>query len=408
MTQLFEIGNSLFREKKFADAFFVYYYLQNENPNFHWYKNNIDFVAAKFDKNAFSRIRNAKNKKLHLINALIKNAYFDEAQKFMESNSEISPLPDALLFKANMEETKLSENWFVFTNKYLSLYNVKEIQANSILDQKNVLRNLESKSNLDPLLPQEPLVTVMMSCYNSQETIDYALNSICNQTYKNLEIFVVDDFSTDSSVQIIKKIMANDSRIKLFKNQENRGTYWSRNRAFESASGKYFTILDSDDYALPDRIEIQVNHLERNASAVGVLSNWLRINETGEFVFKFFSEGHLHEAVATLMIRTVDARSKIGYWDSVKFAADTEYIFRLRKFFGKESIIKIDSPTVFSLFHANSLTQHKTHGISEEFGLSPVRKEYRKAWQSWHAKTNKLYISHPLIERPFSAPTDML
>ena len=111
-------------------------------------------------------------------------------------------------------------------------------------------------------MPKEPLVTVFMPVYNSEKYLKEALDSIINQTYKNLEILLVDDGSTDHSVNIIKSY--SDRRIRLIENGENKGIPYTRNVGLMEATGKYIAIMDSDDISHPLRIEKQVEYMENN------------------------------------------------------------------------------------------------------------------------------------------------
>ena len=81
------------------------------------------------------------------------------------------------------------------------------------------------------------LVSVLLSTYNSEETIEESLFSILNQTYKNLEILIVDDGSTDNTEEICKKFQLNDERILLFSNKKNIGLTKSLNSLAQKASG---------------------------------------------------------------------------------------------------------------------------------------------------------------------------
>lgn len=105
-------------------------------------------------------------------------------------------------------------------------------------------------------------VSVIIPMYNSEKYIKDCINSVINQTYKNLEIIVVDDASKDLSVDIINSIK--DERIKLIKLQKNNGVSIARNKGIEIAKGKYICFLDSDDIWELDKIEKQVVFIEKN------------------------------------------------------------------------------------------------------------------------------------------------
>ena len=94
-------------------------------------------------------------------------------------------------------------------------------------------------------LSVEPLVSIIMSVYNSEDYLKEAIDSILGQTYANLEFIIIDDASTDTSLDIIKSY--NDKRILLIKNEVNIGLAASLNKGIEIARGKYIARMDSDD-----------------------------------------------------------------------------------------------------------------------------------------------------------------
>ncbi|MGG4036979.1 glycosyltransferase family 2 protein [Heyndrickxia ginsengihumi] len=106
------------------------------------------------------------------------------------------------------------------------------------------------------------LVTVFMTVFNGENYIKSSLESILNQTYKNIEILIFDDGSKDNTNNIIKSYK--DSRIKLITNPRNMGIPYNRIKGLELAKGKYLAIMDADDISLPYRIQEQVNYMENN------------------------------------------------------------------------------------------------------------------------------------------------
>jgi len=106
-----------------------------------------------------------------------------------------------------------------------------------------------------------PLVTVFMSVYNSEKYIKDSLESILNQTYENIEVLLVDDGSTDRTVDMIRTYK--DGRIRLLQNWRNMGIPYTRNVGLREAKGEYMAIMDSDDIAEPHRIERQIRFLEK-------------------------------------------------------------------------------------------------------------------------------------------------
>lgn len=97
--------------------------------------------------------------------------------------------------------------------------------------------------------------TLIIPVYNVEKYLDRCLNSIINQSYKDLEIILINDGSTDNSLDICYKYATNDPRIKVF-NQENQGVACARNIGLENATGDYLMFIDSDDYIERDAVEI--------------------------------------------------------------------------------------------------------------------------------------------------------
>lgn len=121
-----------------------------------------------------------------------------------------------------------------------------------------------------------------MSVYNSEQYLSEAIESILNQSFKDFELIIIDDHSTDSSYKIIKAYSEEDQRIKLLKNRENIGLTKSLNKCLKSAKGKYIARMDADDISLPERFRIQYNYLESNKDVFLVGGGCIRIDNTGK------------------------------------------------------------------------------------------------------------------------------
>lgn len=100
-------------------------------------------------------------------------------------------------------------------------------------------------------------VSVIIPAYNTEQYIAKAILSALNQTLRNIEVIVVNDCSTDNTVEVVQSF--DDPRLKLLSNQENLGAGGARNRAIEVAQGKWIAVLDSDDWYAPQRLEVLVN-----------------------------------------------------------------------------------------------------------------------------------------------------
>ena len=104
-------------------------------------------------------------------------------------------------------------------------------------------------------------ISVLMSVYNSEETIEESINSVLNQTFSDFEFLIIDDCSTDSSLEIIKKFEKIDSRITAFCNEKNLGLTKSLNKLIQNSNFDFIARQDSDDRSFPNRLETQMNNL---------------------------------------------------------------------------------------------------------------------------------------------------
>lgn len=109
---------------------------------------------------------------------------------------------------------------------------------------------------------KEPMVTVLMSVYNGEKFLKEAMESILNQTFTDFEFLIINDGSTDKSVEIIESY--DDSRIRLINNEKNLKLIASLNKGISLARGKYIARMDCDDVSMPERLEKEVEFLENN------------------------------------------------------------------------------------------------------------------------------------------------
>jgi glycosyltransferase involved in cell wall biosynthesis len=116
-----------------------------------------------------------------------------------------------------------------------------------------------------------PEVSVIMPVRNAAAFVEEAARSILSQTFRDLELIVIDDCSSDESAEIVDAIR--DNRVRLFRNDRHTGLAGTLNKAFEYVTGRYVARMDADDISLPRRIETQVEFLNSHAD-IGVCGSW--------------------------------------------------------------------------------------------------------------------------------------
>ena len=181
-------------------------------------------------------------------------------------------------------------------------------------------------------MTSRPLVSVVLSVYNGEKYLAEAIESILNQTYKNLEFIIIDDGSTDRSLEIIKKY--NDERMVLI-SRENRGLIESLNEGIALAKGKYIARMDADDVSLSTRIEEQVYAMEEDSTlgicgtaiigfGVGIKERTWVLSAQNERLKTelLFSSCFAHPSV--MMRRNLINKHKLFYDKNFKHAEDFE------------------------------------------------------------------------------------
>lgn len=139
-------------------------------------------------------------------------------------------------------------------------------------------------------MQENPLVTVICSCYNHENFVIESLNSVINQDYKNIELIIIDDFSSDNSKKTIKNWLLNYPEIKFIANENNLGITKSFNNALKSAKGKYIIDLAADDILIPNCVDLQLKKFENSSfKNLGIVyGNAELIAENGDFISLYF------------------------------------------------------------------------------------------------------------------------
>lgn len=131
-----------------------------------------------------------------------------------------------------------------------------------------------------------PLISVIVPVYNVENYLPDCITSIKNQTYKNIEVLLIDDGSTDSSGMICEKATQDDKRFKIF-HKENGGISDARNYGINKANGSWITFIDSDDYISKDYIEYLLNLVLKNNSKISAAAHTITF-ESGKKIYKGF------------------------------------------------------------------------------------------------------------------------
>ena len=180
-------------------------------------------------------------------------------------------------------------------------------------------------------------VSVLMTVYNREKYIVDAIESILNSTYDNFELIIVDDCSTDKSLNIARSYEDLDSRVKVYVNDSNLGDYPNRNKAASYAKGKYIKYVDADDIIYPNTLEIFIRDIQKYPSAELILSS-RKLQDTEEFpilykpneIYKehFLYSGCLDIGPLGFMI-TRDLFNRVNGFTGERFVGDTIFLYHV-------------------------------------------------------------------------------
>lgn len=220
-----------------------------------------------------------------------------------------------------------------------------------------------------------PLVSIIMNCYNSDEYLQIAINSAINQSYTNWEIIFWDNQSTDKSAQIVKSF--GDDRIKYFYAPVHTPLGEARNLAIEKANGEWVCILDCDDIWHEDKLKAsfeQLNKYEHKDETSLLYSKTIYIDENGEEFGRFHEHysGRIHDLllqkgdfvfISSAIFRK-DVLNKVGKIDvNLHYAEDYDVLLKVTKNY---YALCIDEFHTFYRVHRNNLTSRKVYEYDVE------------------------------------------
>jgi len=228
-----------------------------------------------------------------------------------------------------------------------------------------------------------PLVTIIMTTWNSVDTIGYAVNSILEQTYKNLEVILVDDASSDETPNMIKEMASRDKRIVPVLLKKNGGTYVAKNQGRAIAKGVFVTCQDSDDWAHPEKINMLVKVMIENENLVGVECGHVRISE--ESGLQRRAAGTMRRDASSLMYRREQIDQALGFYDTVRAGADGEFKFRMQRYFGVENTYYVkDLLSIVAWADGTLSGRGSEYAISSTGVFSAARLAYRQEFYEEH------------------------
>lgn len=211
------------------------------------------------------------------------------------------------------------------------------------------------------------LVSVLIPVYNAEKYLEKCIKSVTNQSLKNMEIIIINDGSTDKTLEILEKLKRNDSRINII-TQENKGVSIARNNALKHVKGEYILWLDSDDWIEKGLEEVYIKAKQEEADIV-VLDYWReeenkifynedKINENNiKYINSIFCGKSTVYLWNKLIKTSLYKENKIEFPENIKCGEDLAVLVRLIYYSSK--IIKVNKAFYHYVFNSNSISKKK-------------------------------------------------
>jgi Glycosyl transferase family 2 len=304
--------------------------------------------------------------------------------------------------------------WLAALNGYLASYGQSALCCDSFGD--DVFSQI--RATAQTTVSDGPLISVLMPVFNAAQTLGYAVDSILGQSWRNLELLVVDDASQDDSWPRLQAIAARDPRLKLMRTTRNVGPYVAKTLALRAARGAYITGHDSDDWAHPHRLERHMAAHQAQSTALPLSLTWgLRLGPDGapthisQARTDLSQDGFVRRVPVSCLFEAAFLHQRLGAWDSVRFGADTELLMRAEHQLG----VRLRELPVIGMLCRDapgSLSNDALHGTRLQGNrLSPTRRDYLAAIRRWlQSQPASLAPALPLPHSPrhYPAPAIML
>ncbi len=222
-----------------------------------------------------------------------------------------------------------------------------------------------------------PLVSIIVAAYNAEQTIDAALHSLLRQSWRNLEIVVVDDASSDATGGHARAWAERHEAVRVLRLDENAGAYRARNAGLAAANGAFVAFHDADDIAHPERIARQLAPLQVDARLAFTLSRLVRRAAGGNFRSRQLVP-LVRLYVGSVLVRRAFLDAVAPQFDSIRFGADSDLLLQLQVAAGPEGFALLDKPLTICGYNPQSAVHDAVTGYGDK-GYSRERQAYREA-----------------------------
>jgi len=236
------------------------------------------------------------------------------------------------------------------------------------------IRSIYCDTDKSVIVKNGPLVSVVLTAHNEEAYLAIALRSLLQQSWRQLEIIVVDDGSTDQTFEIARSFQNTDGRVRAYQLDKNVGIWAAKNYGIGKSTGEYVTMHDADDWSHPYKIAEQMKPLLADKAIACSSSHFLRVDENTGQLFSRNADNFLRWNPSSLLFRTHLA-DKLGKFHAIGLGNDCEFVARIENRFGFKSHSRIRKPLSVGLWRKD--------GLSNKFREGNKALERLEHWEDW-------------------------
>ncbi len=233
------------------------------------------------------------------------------------------------------------------------------------------------------------LLSVIIPNYNNEMTIKNTIDSILKSTYKDIEIIIIDDCSTDKSVEIVKNFYGTNPLVKLYINNKNEGTFYGRNKGILMSNGYYIANVDSDDTVHPDKFAFEIEELEKENSGGfkywGYGTDFTRLFYKGT-IDNIIRRSEINNEVLFTCYRRLF--NYMGYYHNSRYGADPDYFITRAQFYNYKFYANHTKNYYYALSTAKK-------NLSRTYTLNFIKNYYISMKNNYR---NHLYVDMALLD----------
>lgn len=321
-------------------------------------------------------------RKLLIQSYILTGAHF-KAEELIEAVPEIDEgshqhLQTDLINPFVSSNEMLMNKWLSKFNRPFARFNLLPISLAATGGVPFNRLTTEGAAECLPVYPSQKQVSVIFTSFQpKRDDIYAAVQSVISQTWKNLEIIIVNDSSGPAYDSVFEEISKLDNRIKIVTTPRNSGTYIARNLGFGMAQGDFVTGHDDDDWSHPQRIEVQLAFMETNPEAAGCRVHAIACSE--DLVLSRLGKATPEERNASTLMLRRDVWNRVGGFLAVRKAGDTELFLRVERI-TKQKVQDIQIPLTIIRKAKGSLSNAEFRtGWSH-----PARRSFKAQYNHWH------------------------